>query len=222
MSPSAKVSTPNPVLFDQVLPHSHWPASFRQALHGLFFFSHSPLEPCFRDSSHELFWTCLAGAQNSRKSSPSQAVSCCHHKVFTHQEPPTSFQTYWSSDQNKCHVWAGMGPGLSASDDLPWKEALGLSLHWQVCEHQLCGSRKTGSWGAGERLQGQGELWSVRMGSAGLRTGGGSRTLQEVLLALHPASAPSHLPGRQGQLQAPSQEGFSAVGRANAELSGGA
>ena len=85
-------------------------------------------------------------------------MSCCHHKVFTHQEPPTSFPTYWSSDQNKCHVWAGMGPGLSASDDLPWKEALGLSLHWQVCEHQLCGSRKTGSWGAGEMLQGQGEL----------------------------------------------------------------
>ena len=62
----------------------------------------------------------------------------------------------------------------------------------------------------------------MRMGSAGLRTGGGSRTLQEVLLALHLASVPFHLPGRQGQLQAPSQEGFSAVGRANAELSGGA
>lgn len=51
-----------------------------------------------------------------------------------------------------------MGPGLSASDDLPWKEALGLSLHRQVCGHQLGGSRKTGSWGAGEMLQGQGEL----------------------------------------------------------------
>ena len=116
----------------------------------------------------------------------------------------------------------GNGAWPLASDDLPWKEALGLSLHWQVCEHQRGGSRKTGSWGAGERLQGQGELRLVRMGSAGLRTGGGSRTLQEVLLALHPVSAPFHLPGRQGQVWPPSQEGFSAVGRANPEPSGGA
>ena len=64
--------------------------------------------------------------------------------------------------------------------------------------------------------------WLVRMGSAGCRTGGGSRILQKVLLALHPASAPSHLPGRRGQLWPPSQEGFSAVGMANPEPSGAA
>ena len=64
--------------------------------------------------------------------------------------------------------------------------------------------------------------WLVRMGSAGCRTGGGSRILQKVLLVLHPASAPSHLLGRRGQLRPPSQEGFSAVGMANPEPSGAA
>ena len=71
------------------------------------------------------------------------------------RNPPTNGQTCWCQGLNICHVGVGMGPGLSASDDLPWKEALGLSLHWQVCEHQRGGSRKTGTWGAGERLQGQ-------------------------------------------------------------------
>ena len=162
-----------------------------------FFFTHSPLEPCFRDSSHELVWTCLAGAQNSRKSSPSQAVSCCHHKVFTHQEPPTSFPTYWSSDQNKCHVWAGMGPGLSASDDLPWKEALGLSLHWQMCRHQLGGSRKTGSWGAGERLQGQGELVVGENGVCRVELGEAPGPCRKCCwLSIQPQSPPTFLEGR--------------------------
>ena len=98
-------------------------------------------------------------------------MSCCHHEVFTHQEPPTSFPTYWSLDLKKCHVGAGMGPGLSAPDDLPWKEALGLSLYWQVCGHQLGGSRKPGSWGAGEMSRGRVSWRLVRMGSAGHRTG---------------------------------------------------
>lgn len=92
-------------------------------------------------------------------------MSCCHHEVFTHQEPPTSFPTCWSLDLKKCHVGAGMGPGLSAPNDLPWKEALGLSLHWQVCGHQLGGSRKTGSWGAGEMSRGRVSWRLARMGS---------------------------------------------------------
>ena len=96
-----------------------------------------------------------------------------------------------------------MGPGLSAPDDLPWKEALGLSLYWQVCGHQLGGSRKTGSWGAGEMSRGRVSWWLVRMGSAGHRTGGGARILQKVPLALHPASVPSHLPGRWGRCGLP-------------------
>lgn len=149
-------------------------------------------------------------------------MSCCHHEVFTHQEPPTSFPTCWSLDLKKCHVGAGMGPGLSAPNDLPWKEALGLSLHWQVCGHQLGGSRKTGSWGAGEMSRGRVSWWLARMGSAGHRAGGGARILQKVPLALHPASAPSRLPGRWGQLWPPSQEGFSTVGMAHPEPFGAA
>lgn len=94
-------------------------------------------------------------------------MSCCHHKIFTHQEPPTNFDTYWTSDLNICHVGAGMGPGFSASDDLPWKEALGLSLHWRVCGHSLGGSRKTGSWGAGEMSRGRVSWWLVRRGLQG-------------------------------------------------------
>ena len=90
-----------------------------------------------------------------------------------------------------------MGPGLSASDDLPWKEALGLSLHWQVCEHQLCGSRKTGSWGAGERLQGQGELVVGENGVCRVELGEAPGPCRKCCwLSIQPQSPPTCLEGR--------------------------
>lgn len=54
-------------------------------------------------------------------------MTCCEDKVFSHQKPSTSNQPFWTLDQKKCHVGVGIWPGFSASNDLPCKEASGLT-----------------------------------------------------------------------------------------------
>lgn len=81
--------------------------------------------------------------------SPSPAVSCCQYEVISHQETPTNSELI---DLEICHVGVGMRPGLSASDDLPWKEAFGPYLC--TCGTHIVGTRVV----AAERLaDGKGE-----------------------------------------------------------------
>lgn len=119
--PYCVLSSPPPTLFDHVL------------LFSSFTLARSP-----PPNPTRLFFPFVAGSLLSHgwsgallglrywhtSCSPSPAVSCRQHKVFSHQETPAGAVPHWSLDYKKSHVGAGMRPGLLASDDLPWKEAL--------------------------------------------------------------------------------------------------
>lgn len=98
-----------------------------------------------------------------------------------------------------------MGPGLLASDDLPWKEALGTYLCTDRCVgFGLVAPEMLEDGEAGEVLHGPEKLvlhenWVCRAPALGEAPG----VCRKRRWLPIPASAPSHLPRRQGQLQPP-------------------
>ena len=115
-----------------------------------------------------------------------------------------------------------MGPGLLASDDLPWKEALGTYLCTDRCVgFGLVAPERLEDGEAGEVLQGPEKLvvhenWVCRAPALG----GGSRILQETLLAPHPGLSSLPPPHKARPAAAShNEEGSSAVGTANPEPS---
>lgn len=142
--------------------------------------------------------------------SPSPAVSCGQHKVFSHQETPASTgAAVWRPDLEIRHVGAGMRPGLSASDDVPWKEAWGTYL--RALRTRSAGTRRAAperpaDGEAGEMIQllgrrNGGESWVCRAAhvGTGLVGSAGNTAGSHPGIRLPPGSqesSPAPAPGR--------------------------
>lgn len=137
--------------------------------------------------SHEFYGPVLLVTWKLLSFLPSPAVSCCHHKVFSHQEPPTSGP--WWLDLKKCHIGVGMGPCLLASDDFPWKKVFStyLCADWTSSEGTSLASAERLEDGGLERWCRGRRIWWWHLRSVGYQImSEGSRVLQETLLTPHP------------------------------------